>query len=201
MIVKVEEENYICDFKTIENSSYTLEVKKSKFIANSFKIENEDEAKTKIREVREKYRGAKHNVYAFSLLNGISRSSDDREPHGTGGIQVLNCINEAKITNVIIVVTRYFGGILLGTGRLARAYYSCASLLIKNTKISEHCIYTTVRIKCSYKEYDKIVKSNMFKILHTEFSNEVKIDFSVKSYQLDDFKKTVESILSREVSF
>lgn len=134
-------------------------------------------------------------------MNGISRSSDDREPHGTGGIQVLNCINEAKITNVIIIVTRYFGGILLGAGGLARAYYSCASLLIKNAKISKNYICTTVKIKCSYKEYDKIVKLNMFKILHTEFSNEVEIEFSVKSYQMDNFKEKMENILSRKVSF
>ena len=132
-------------------------------------------------------------------MNGISRSSDDREPHGTGGIQVLNAINEAKINNVLIVVTRYFGGIRLGAPGLARAYHSCASLLIKNSKIIENCLHTNIRFECSYKEYDRILNSKLFDICNAKFSDKIEIEISVKNSQIDKFKTEIENLLSRKI--
>ena len=115
-------------FKTISNNT-TAEIieKKSKFIANIFYVESVEEAENKIKEVKKKYFDARHNCYAYSIFseNGIiNRCSDDGEPSGTAGAPMLNIINSKELTNILVIVTRYFGGILLGTGGLVRAYTS-----------------------------------------------------------------------------
>ena len=110
------------EYKTIKENSHILEVKKSKFIAHGFCVNEALDCKRIISKIKKKYHDAKHNVYAFVLLDGTVRSSDDKEPSGTAGIQVLNAINNNNLKNTMIIVTRYFGGILLGTGGLVRAY-------------------------------------------------------------------------------
>ena len=99
--------------------------KKSKFIANVFYVQSKDEAENKIKEIKKKYFDARHNCYAFSVCteNGIvNRFSDDGEPSGTAGAPMLNILTSQNLSNVLVIVTRYFGGILLGTGGLVKAY-------------------------------------------------------------------------------
>ena len=115
------------DFKTIEkeNSAEIVE-KKSRFIANIYNVESKEEA---IKQIKKKYYDAKHHCFAFSIIeeNGITqKSSDDGEPSGTAGAPILNIIKSNNLQNVVIIVTRYFGGILLGTGGLTRAYSEAA---------------------------------------------------------------------------
>ena len=114
------------EFVTIEESVKTEIVeKKSKFIANLFYIENVDEAEKIIKETRKKYFDARHNCIAYRVIDKeqlIEKSSDDGEPSGTAGAPMLNILQKNNLVNVLIIVTRYFGGILLGTGGLVRAY-------------------------------------------------------------------------------
>lgn len=115
------------EFKTIVEKELTAEIveKKSRFIANLFLVKSASEAEEKIKNIKKKYYDAKHNCYAYVVKenNQVSKkSSDDGEPSGTAGAPMLDILEKQNIGNVLVVVTRYFGGILLGTGGLVRAY-------------------------------------------------------------------------------
>lgn len=122
------------EYITIRNQAVEeFEEKKSTFIGHAKRVNSEEEAKAFVNEIKLKHREARHNVFAYIIgeNQGIQRYSDDGEPQGTGGIPVLEVIKKNKITDVAVVVTRYFGGILLGAGGLTRAYTKGASLAIK----------------------------------------------------------------------
>lgn len=189
------------EYKTIKENSYILEVKKSKFIAQGFSVKKNSECKKKINKIQKKYHDAKHNVYAFVLSDGTARSSDDKEPSGTAGIQVLNAINNYNLKNTLIIVTRYFGGILLGTGGLSRAYYSSADLLIKNSEIIEEFVPEIIKLEFNYKEYNKILESKLFNIniSKIDFSEKVKIEFKIKKNNIQEFKSKLENLLSTNI--
>ena len=112
------------NFQTVFKQNETEYVeKRSRFIATLRHCETEAEANDFVKEMKSKYWDATHNVYAYSVEGGrMCRFSDDGEPHGTAGKPMLDCIQGSGITNIAVVVTRYFGGILLGTGGLVRAY-------------------------------------------------------------------------------
>ena len=114
------------EFYTIEKNVETeIVVKKSKFIANIFYISTNKEAEEKIKEIKKKYFDARHNCFSYRVVendNIIEKASDDGEPSGTAGGPMLNILQKNNLANILIVVTRYFGGILLGTGGLVRAY-------------------------------------------------------------------------------
>lgn len=121
-------------YKTIKReASEQFEEKKSIFIGHVKRVECEEEAKEFINKIKSENREARHNVYAYVLgeNKGIQRYSDDGEPQGTGGIPVLEVIKKNELTDTVVVVTRYFGGILLGAGGLTRAYTKGASIAIK----------------------------------------------------------------------
>ena len=114
------------DFISIEsNISSEIVEKKSKFICNLIKVQSQEEAEKMIKQIRKKYFDARHNCIAYRVMEEgqiIERFSDDGEPSGTAGAPMLNILQKNNLVNVLIVVTRYFGGILLGTGGLVRAY-------------------------------------------------------------------------------
>lgn len=110
--------------------------KKSRFIGQLFPAENEDEAKAMLADVRNRNKGARHNVYAWIIgeQDQFTRSSDDGEPAGTGGKPVLESLKKANLHNVVLIVTRYFGGVLLGAGGLTRAYARAAQMAIDQSQ-------------------------------------------------------------------
>ena len=114
------------NFATIKEEVYVEIVeKKSKFIAHLFPVENVEEAENIIKETKKKYYDARHNCIAYRIVDKskvIEKASDDGEPSGTAGAPMLNILQKNNLANVLIIVTRYFGGILLGTGGLVRAY-------------------------------------------------------------------------------
>ena len=129
------------EFITIkQNVQAEIIEKKSKFIANFFYVENVEEAEKMIKETKKKYFDARHNCIAYRVVEDgqiIEKSSDDGEPSGTAGSPMLNILQKNNLANVLIVVTRYFGGILLGTGGLVRAYSDSLLKAIENSiKIS-----------------------------------------------------------------
>ena len=120
-----------------EDTEYVLVEKKSKFIANLIKVSNQEEAEEKIKYFKKKYFDARHNCVAYRVMEDstiIEKSSDDGEPSGTAGGPMLNILQKNNLCNVLIVVTRYFGGILLGTGGLVRAYSDSLIGAIGNSK-------------------------------------------------------------------
>ena len=128
------------EFITIlKNETAEIVEKKSKFIANLFHVESVEEAENRIKDVKKKYHDARHNCIAYRVVeNGqiIEKSSDDGEPSGTAGGPMLNILQKNNLCNLVIVVTRYFGGILLGTGGLVRAYSEATQQAIeKSTKV------------------------------------------------------------------
>ena len=140
-----------------KRASAEMTERKSLFIGTAAPIASEAEARELIEEMRRKYHDATHNVYAYQLSGGaIARYSDDGEPQGTAGIPVLNIVKMSGVSDLCVVVTRYFGGILLGAGGLVRAYAASAKLAIEAAGVVAMTDFAILRIRCSYSEYQKI---------------------------------------------
>ena len=119
----------------LKSGSATLVEKKSEFIGYACPVKDEDEAIEFVKSIKKKHSDARHNVYAYMIGQNIARYSDDGEPQGTGGIPVLDVIRKSGFTDAVIVVTRYFGGILLGAGGLVRAYSAAAKMAVDDAGI------------------------------------------------------------------
>lgn len=131
--------------------------KRSEFIGYARPCRTEAEALAFLAEIRKKHADAKHNVYAYQVReNNIARFSDDGEPQGTAGMPVLDIIRKTGFTDACIVVTRYFGGILLGTGGLVRAYSHAAKLAAEAAHIITYERFSVYELICDYTDYQKI---------------------------------------------
>ena len=138
-------------------SHFEYEDKKSIFIGQACPVTTEAEAISFIDSVKKKYPDARHHVYAYVLRESSTmRFTDDHEPQGTAGMPVLDVIRKNGCTDVVIVVTRYFGGTLLGTGGLVRAYTAAAIGALEGAEIIRYDIYTNIEIFVSYSDYGKI---------------------------------------------
>ncbi len=146
------------EYKTVlKNSESMIIEKKSKFIASVFPVNNEAQAIELLNSVKSKYPDARHHVYAYIIdENNIFRYSDDGEPSGTAGMPVLDTIRKEGIVDVLVVVTRYFGGTLLGTGGLVHAYGASASSGLAASEIITRTLCDIVEIKCEYTMSGKI---------------------------------------------
>lgn len=132
--------------------------KKSVFIGYAAHVENEEEAQARIKMRKSAFSDARHNVWAY-LCNGevVARYSDDGEPQGTAGVPVLDTVKKSGVTDAVVVVTRYFGGILLGAGGLVRAYSHTARMALEEAHIITYEQYTELEITCSYSEYQRYI--------------------------------------------
>lgn len=159
--------------------------KKSVFIGYIKPVTTKEEALEFIAEIRKKHSDARHNVFAYVTRDGNAMGySDDGEPQGTAGMPVLDVIRKKGITDVVIVVTRYFGGILLGTGGLVRAYTQAASDAVKTSGLARYDNYAEVVIDCDYSEYGKItfeLEKYTKKMMDTDFGERVKLRFIILS--------------------
>ena len=148
------------EFITIEKEEYDEIIeKKSKFIGTIIPIKSVEDAENKIKEIKKKYYDARHNCFAYRVIDNesiVERSSDDGEPSGTAGAPMLNIIKQKNLCNILIVVTRYFGGILLGTGGLVRAYSQATENAIKKSTLVNKVKGLEVEIITEYKELEKI---------------------------------------------
>ena len=163
----------------------TIVIERSKFICNMKCVENEEDAKAFIESIRKKHSLANHNCYAYIADDKglIQKFSDDGEPQGTAGLPMLEVLKNKKLYKTVAVVTRYFGGIKLGTGRLTRAYSGSVTDCLKITKIVNMLSSKTFSTTIEYDGYSKLLKvlsSEDIKILNTEFENLVSITFAVK---------------------
>lgn len=165
--------------------------KKSKFIANIFPIENEDEALAILSEIRKLHRDARHNVFVYRIANGSERASDDGEPSGTAGIPILDILRGMKLQNILVIVTRYFGGILLGTGGLVRAYTDSTKEALKKAKIREKVLKIEYKIEIPYSYYDKILhfcRVNDYQIVNSTYADAIEIFVVVERNKAKNFE-------------
>ena len=162
-----------------KNTSAEIVEKKSKFIANLFYVQSEQDAEEKLKEIRKKYYDARHNCYAYSVLNNdsiINRASDDGEPSGTAGMPMLNILVKKELVNVLVVVTRYFGGILLGTGGLVKAYSDATISALEKASFSKIEKGLELEVVLNYPDFEKFqyyVQKNDLKITNAKYSENI----------------------------
>lgn len=165
--------------------------KKSEFIGYACPCKTEQEALDFIAKIRKKHADAKHNVYAYQIKeNNIARFTDDGEPQGTAGIPVLDIIKKTGFTDACIVVTRYFGGILLGTGGLVRAYSHAAKLAAEAAHVITYERFITCELICDYTDYDKIRASYQgvgLMVDGVDFAADVTQRLAVRAPEYDGF--------------
>ena len=174
--------------------------KRSRFIANVYEIHSEDEALKLLESIRKKYYDARHSCYAYVLgeKNEIQRFSDDKEPQGTAGKPILDVIINNGLHNTLIVVTRYFGGILLGTGGLVRAYSSAASEGISKAGSAGYLsqVYKGIRasLSCSYNLTGKLqylISSMDIPVENTLYGADVSFELIIPEDKYDAFTKKI----------
>lgn len=192
------------DYKTVQNSAKDEFVeKRSRFIGYCKPVYNEQEAIDFINEKRSEHWNATHNVYAYSLREGnIKRYSDDGEPSGTAGMPTLDVIVKNEIYDVCVVITRYFGGVLLGTGGLVRAYSHGAKIALEAAEIvmMQNCLICTVR--CTYNQYGKVsslIIDAGAKIDDTIYETDVFIKFHISPGLITVLNKMLADATSGEV--
>lgn len=164
--------------------------KKSEFIGYIAPVKSNDEAVAFIDKIRAMHRKARHNVYAYILReDNISRYSDDGEPQGTAGVPVLEVLQKKGLTDVCLVVTRYFGGILLGGGGLLRAYSHTASITCDSAHIMDMRLCRRIIIEATYDFYGKInyilPKFNIITV-NSDFADTVKLEILVMSEKMNN---------------
>lgn len=193
------------DYKTVlENASDEFVEKRSRFIGYCKPVKTEQEAIDFINEKRSEHWNATHNVYAYSLREGnIKRYSDDGEPSGTAGMPVLDVIVKNEIFDVVVVVTRYFGGVLLGTGGLVRAYSHGSKIAVEAAKpvIMQNCLVCEAR--CAYNQYGKV--SSLIigvgaTVDDTVYESDVLVKFHIKPDLLGTLNKKLADATSGEVT-
>ncbi len=159
------------------NTNNELIINKSKFITNAFKVKDIIECKSIINDIKEKYKDATHNCYAY-VIDNVKRFNDDGEPSGTAGMPILNVIESNELNHILIIVTRYFGGIKLGAGGLLRAYSNSASETLKKTDIIEEKEEIKVKIEFSYDNTNNvnyILKD--YNITYKEYNDNITYEF------------------------
>ena len=208
------------EFITIENNVVSEFVeKKSKFIGNLFYIESSKQAEEIIKETKKKYFDAKHNCIAYRVIeNGqlIERFSDNGEPQGTAGAPMLNILQKNNLVNVLIIVTRYFGGILLGTGGLVKAYQKSLMLALEDCKKITKVLGESLEVKLDYSDLESFkyyCKNNKINIVDIDYKEDVvcKIeleedkkvklleDYEIKNIKLNNIKELDKKYINKSI--
>ena len=167
-------------FYTIKGEcSAEITEKKSKFICNVFHVESVQEAEDKLNIIRKKYHDARHNCYVYKVVEEDAfKASDDGEPSGTAGVPMLNIVNGRNLSNILVVVTRYFGGILLGTGGLVRAYSLATTTALDDSNIIKQEMGLEASFNVEYKELEEVryhLKNRNIVISGQEYLENVKV--------------------------
>lgn len=187
-------------YNTIDGEfSVTKIIEKSKFICYLKSVDNEEQAKEFILRIKKQNSLATHNCYAYIAdENGlVMKFSDDGEPQGTAGLPMLEVLKNKKIHKVVAVVTRYFGGIKLGTGGLTRAYSGSVSSCLEQTSIVVKRLAVLCNLTCNYENYPKLKKvlDNInVCMLDTFFNNDITLTFAVKSDYLSKLKDNLSNL-------
>lgn len=187
------------EFYTIsKNETAEIIEKKSKFIADIYPVKNVEEAENKIKEIKKKYYDAKHHCIAYRIVEEdriIEKSSDDGEPSGTAGAPMLNILQGSNLCNIIVIVTRYFGGILLGTGGLVRAYSDATKRAIQKSELVFQKDGFEIEIEIDYSNLENFkyyCKNNNINIINIEYAENIRIKIEMEKEKKDIFLKNIE---------
>ena len=187
---------------TVKNyGEASFEEKKSEFIGYAKRVNSEEEAKEFVNEIKAKHKQARHNCFAYVIGQnmGIQRYSDDGEPQGTAGIPILEVMKKGGITDCAIVVTRYFGGILLGTGGLTRAYTKAASMSVKEAGVIEKVQGLKLTVKIEYDLLGKVqylcAKNNWY-IEEIQYFEYVELFVFVETSGVEEMEKEITNLTS-----
>ena len=194
------------EFRTIkEDGQVQEEIKKSRFICHAKRIYSEEEARDFITAIKKEHYKATHNCSAFIIgeRSEIKRTSDDGEPSGTAGVPMLGVLENHNLTNVCVVVTRYFGGIKLGAGGLIRAYAGSVALAVKEIGIIEIKEQAGIAIQMSYsqyQEYSNFLKEHNLMELDTNFTDQVDTMIYVDKEEKENIKATLVEFFNGKVT-
>ncbi len=187
-------------YTTVKKESHVeFEEKRSLFIGHAIHIDSEEDAAAFVKKMKKQYSDATHNVWAYLLKGGIvARYSDDGEPQGTAGMPVLEAIRKSGAEDVCVVVTRYFGGILLGAGGLVRAYSHSAVIAINDSEIVTYEPFCEYELVCGYSEYQKysnILSNDEAVIIDSaDFGAEVTLKFAIRRVCADSVIKKISEV-------
>lgn len=188
------------NFLTVqEEEQIQIVEKKSKFIAEIHPVSNIQEVENKIKDIKKKYYDAKHHCIAYRIIDEgrvVERASDDGEPSGTAGAPMLNLLKGNNLCNVVVVVTRYFGGILLGTGGLVRAYSEATNLVIQKSKLVCKTEGYEITLKLEYNNLDTFTyycKNNNIIILNIEYAENISIKIEMETDKKEILMKDIEN--------
>jgi len=189
----------IDSYLTIENESENeLVIQRSRFIAFSFIVNTEEQAYQKLSAVKKAHNSATHNCYAYILspCDNITRNSDDKEPAKTAGYPILEAIKGKTTYNTMVVVTRYFGGIKLGTGGLSRAYGESASLVLDKSGIVKQIYSAKITLKTDYNFLSATEKTinSLGTVTDRQFDKDIKITAVCPAIELDNLKDKLNEI-------
>lgn len=176
--------------------------KKSRFIGRAWLVESEEEALQRIQEMKKQHYDATHNCWAYIIRDGAVRFSDDGEPGGTAGMPMLQVLQREGLYNVVCVVTRYFGGILLGAGGLVRAYTNGAKIAVDAAGKSMKRVWTVLYVPCPYSFYErvKLETENFGGIIRkTDFGAEVELEILFPQAQANPFLEKLTDMTSGTV--
>lgn len=176
--------------------------KKSVFIGYVAPVHTAEEAEEFIQKIKKKHADARHNVSAYIVGNSI-RYSDDGEPKGTGGVPVLEVIKKSGVDGTVVVVTRYFGGILLGAAGLVRAYSKAAAMAIEEAGIVTYRSYTECTVTCDYSLYDKLlydIGRRTIIVDDTEFAGNITLTLAVLAEEYEAFAGAVYAMTNGKIT-
>ena len=194
------------EFKTIkENGQVQEEIKKSRFICHAKRVYSEEEARDFITAIKKEHYKATHNCSAFIVgeRSEIKRTSDDGEPSGTAGVPMLGVLENHNLTNVCVVVTRYFGGIKLGAGGLIRAYAGSVALAVKEIGIIEIKEQAGIAIQMSYaqyQEYSNFLREHKLTEIDTNFTDQIDTIIYVDKEEKENIKSALVEFFNGKVT-
>lgn len=187
------------EYKTVEGQvSAEIVEKKSRFIATLCHVESEDEALAFIDQIRTEHAQARHNVYAYILRGGRIRYTDDGEPSQTAGIPTMETLQHAGLEDVACVVTRYFGGVLLGTGGLVRAYTQAVQASIEVAHVVDIASCVDVEAIVPYPLYEQVVRlavADQVRIMQTDYTDKVTVRFRALAQYADALVESLVDLL------
>ena len=178
--------------------------KKSRFIGIVERVQSEVEAATAVERVRKANRDARHVCYAYLIGGGkCVKASDDGEPSGTAGVPILELIKKTGLDDVVVIVVRYFGGILLGAPGLVRAYSAAAKEAISSAQLGEYVSTALCTVRCEYKDFERIkylLEQNGAYSITPEFTEDVKIEFKIEEHRSAPICAEISEIFSGRIS-
>ena len=186
---------------------HEIKIKGSKFIGQIFKVKDEEDAEQRLSQIRKKYHNATHNCFAYRTGKGSNikfRFSDDGEPGGTAGKPIYSVIQGNNLTYVLFIVTRYFGGTKLGTGRLIRAYSSAAMEVLKKTGLKKLILTKTIEFSLPHtfvNTVHHVIEQFNAKIIDISYTETVSFTVKIQEDKEEDFKKLIAEKSSGQVKF